>query len=279
MLLLSRIFSLIPLPLFYGISWLSYWVVYRIGGYRKSVVRMNLKNAFPAHSDDQRLKIERQFYRWFFDFLVESAKALTISKTSVYKRMEHSGADIYSTLHQQGKSCIVAGGHLGNWEWAGLRLSLEIPHELHVIYRPLTVPGAAQVSLYQRTRFGAKGMSDQMVLRQMLRLKNRTTATVFIADQTPDPSRAHWLTFLNQDTPVFKGVAQLAIKLNQPIVYIGIQRKQRGYYAMKSEILVMEPTQQTEEEILERLHRRLERDILNQPECWLWSHRRWKHRR
>lgn len=278
-ILLSRLFASMPLWLFYRFSDLAYFFCYVIGGYRKSVVRTNLRNAFPDKSESELNQIEKGFYRWFFDFLVESAKALTISKSAVNKRMAHEGLEVYEQLAKAGRSCILAGGHKGNWEWSGLRLSQEIPHELHVIYRPLTIPEAAKVSLYQRTRFGAKGMPDSMVYRQMLALKDQSTATVFIADQTPDPSRAHWLTFLNQDTPVFKGVAQIAQKLNQPIVYIGIHKVKRGYYTMKSELLIDNPAELSVEDILAKLHGRLEEDIVAQPETWLWSHRRWKHKR
>jgi KDO2-lipid IV(A) lauroyltransferase len=105
------------------------------------------------------------------------------------------------------------------------------------------------------------------------------TATAFIADQTPSPERAYWMTFLNQDTPVFQGTEALSKKLGYPVVYISITRPRRGYYHMRVEALVPDPKNTGEGNITEIHTRRLERDIRNNPDLWLWTHRRWKHRR
>ena len=113
----------------------------------------------------------------------------------------------------------------------------------------------------------------------MLRDRDKLTATAFIADQTPSPERAHWMTFLGQDTPVFLGTGAMARKLDQPVVYISISRPRRGYYRMSMETLVSEPKSISAEEITEIHTRRLEADIRNNPDLWLWTHRRWKHRR
>jgi KDO2-lipid IV(A) lauroyltransferase len=115
--------------------------------------------------------------------------------------------------------------------------------------------------------------------KAMIRDRDLLTATAFIADQTPSPERAYWMTFLNQDTPVFQGTEGLARKLDKPVIYISITRPERGYYCMSMETLVADPTRTTDGEITEVHTRRLERDIRKYPELWLWTHRRWKHKR
>ena len=105
------------------------------------------------------------------------------------------------------------------------------------------------------------------------------TATAFIADQTPPPERAYWTTFLNQDTPVFWGTEKIAQKLGRPVVYCGIDREARGRYVMRFEDLVPDPGATPEGFISDAHTRRLEQDIRRRPAIWLWSHRRWKHKR
>ena len=113
----------------------------------------------------------------------------------------------------------------------------------------------------------------------MIKNRNKVTATVFVADQTPAPENAHWMTFLNQDTAVFKGTEVIARKLDYPVIYVSVIRKKRGLYAFHSELLVEHLQDLSENDLTEMHTRRLEQDIIKHPETWLWSHRRWKHKR
>ena len=113
----------------------------------------------------------------------------------------------------------------------------------------------------------------------MVEDRDKLTATAFIADQTPPPSKAHWMTFLNQDTAVFKGTEALARKLDLPVIYMSVIRESRGHYRLHSELLVEHPGELPENALTELHTRRLEQDIIAYPETWLWTHRRWKHKR
>ena len=104
--------------------------------------------------------------------------------------------------------------------------------------------------------------------------------TGFIGDQTPNKhSLNFWTTFLNQDTPVMEGTEKIARKLNQPVVYLNMRKVKRGYYYAEFYDLCSDP-QNLEPGELTRMHTRmLEKFIRETPEYWLWSHRRWKHKR
>jgi KDO2-lipid IV(A) lauroyltransferase len=115
--------------------------------------------------------------------------------------------------------------------------------------------------------------------RGMVQNKAAITATAFIADQTPSPKDAFWMEFMNQDTPVFTGTGKIAHKMNYPVVYVAIKRTKRGYYEVSMDELVPKPTEMEPAEIVELFTRRLEQDIQELPETWLWAHRRWKHKR
>jgi lauroyl/myristoyl acyltransferase len=84
-----------------------------------------------------------------------------------------------------------------------------------------------------RTRFGTKLIEMKNTFRGMLSGKNEINATAFIADQTPQPDNAHWITFLNQETPVFPGTEVIARKFNYPVIYTSVKRLRRGYYDTK----------------------------------------------
>ena len=130
-----------------------------------------------------------------------------------------------------------------------------------------------------RTRFGTGLIAMKDTFRDMVAHKSELDATAFIADQTPAPNSAYWTTFLNQDTPVFQGTEKIARKMNYPVVYVCVQRVKRGYYEISARTLFEEPSRTTDGEITAAHTMALEADICAQPEYWLWSHRRWKHKR
>ena len=272
--------SLLPFPLLYLLSDGIYVVIYKVLGYRKEVVMNNLRNSFPEKDEAELKAIASKFYRWFCDLTLETLKTLTISPEEVRKRVEFKGKDILQQYAREKRSVILVLGHYGNWELAGARYSQErdIP-QLHVIYHPLANARFDRLMHHMRTRHGTKLYTMRETSKAMIRDRDLLTATAFIADQTPSPERAYWMTFLNQDTPVFQGTEGLARKLDKPVIYISITRPERGYYCMSMETLVADPTRTTDGEITEVHTRRLERDIRKYPELWLWTHRRWKHKR
>jgi KDO2-lipid IV(A) lauroyltransferase len=182
-------------------------------------------------------------------------------------------------LYRDKQSFIIVMGHFGNWEWAGPSFTLNTNHQLVVIYRPLSDPYFEKMMTRMRTRFGTRITPVNQTLRDMVANRNQVTATAFIADQSATPVNAYWTTFLNQDTPVFTGPEKLAVKFGYPVVYVTLKRVRRGYYEVLPELLVAKPKETRENEISEAFMQRLQQEIQEEPVIWLWSHRRWKHKR
>lgn len=256
-------------------------LLYYVIGYRKKVVMENLRNSFPDKSEKEIKRIGKDFYHYLCDLFLETFKTLTISKTTMLKHFYFApGAqEVFDKLADEKKSVVLVMGHLGNWEWAGNTFSLLCKHQLYVIYHPLSNKYFNKLIYDMRTRFGTGLIAMRETFREMVAKRNEVSATAFIADQTPSPEGAYWTTFLNQDTPVFTGTERIAKKMEYPIVYACIKRVKRGYYQIEAEVLCMNPKETKDGEISEMHTRRLEKDIIAQPEVWLWSHRRWKHKR
>lgn len=271
--------ALLPFTLLYGVSDGLYIVLYKLFGYRTEVVRGNLRKSFPEKSAEELRTIERAFYRWFCDLVVETLKTLTISPAQVKKRVSVSGEEVLKRHFDAGRSVVLVMGHWGNWELGGARFSQLGLHRLYVIYHPLQNKWFDGLVHHMRTRLGNRLYAMNNTMKGMLRDRDQVTATAFIADQTPPPDRAFWTTFLNQDTPVFFGTEKIARKLGYPVIYVGIERVRRGHYVMSFEELIAEPGRMPEGELSELHTRRLELDIRRLPAFWLWSHRRWKHKR
>lgn len=282
----------ISLPFIYFISILPFWLLYRVSdflfliiyfvfGYRKKVVLQNLKNSFPNKSDEEINVICKKFYVFFCDWIIEMTKSITISKETAIKRCHFTDTILLDKLYTKKKKLIFVMGHMGNFELAGAEMAYNTNYRLHVIYKPLSNKYFNKLINTKRIRFGTKIMPMKTTFKTMLSLKNseEISATTFIADQTPSPENAYWTTFLNQETPIFWGTEIIARKLNYPIIYISIKQTKRGYYEMTPELLCETPANTQKGEISEMHTKRLEQDIKKQPELWLWSHKRWKHKK
>jgi Kdo2-lipid IVA lauroyltransferase/acyltransferase len=272
--------SLLPFWFLYRVSDLFFVVIYYVLGYRKKVVMENLRNSFPEKSEKELKKIAFDFYRYLCDLFLETFKTLTVSKKQMlaHCKMNEKTQKLFDSYYVQQRSIILVMGHFGNWEWAGNVVDSS-KHQLYVIYHQLSNKYFNNLVIKMRTRFGTKLIEMKSTLRDMVTNRKDITATAFIADQTPFPENAYWTTFLNQDTPVFTGTEKIASKFNYPVIYISVKRIKRGYYEIFGELLFENPKETKEGEISEAHTRRLEKDIIAQPEIWLWSHRRWKHKR
>lgn len=273
------ILSAMPFPIFYWLSDGVYFLLYYVIGYRKKVVLQNLRNSFPGKSEAEIKKISKAFYHYLCDLFLETFKTLTISKESMLRHctIEPQTLELFDKLAQENKSFILVMGHFGNWEWAGNSFSLLCKHQLYVIYHPLSNKYFDGLTYHMRTRFGTRLIEMKNTFRDMVNNKNDLTATAFISDQTPSPEGAYWTTFLNQDTPIFKGTEKIAQRMNYPVVYGRVNRVKRGYYKISAEMLFENPSKTKPDEVSEAHTRVLEKDIIAHPEIWLWSHRRWKH--
>ena len=250
-------------------------------GYRKDIVFQNMQNSFPDKNKAELERMRKAFYQHFCDLIVEMLKMLSVSQKEMLPRCKFTpeASKLFSQLADENKSVILVMGHIGNWEWPSITFNHLCRHRLYAIYHPLGNKYFNGLVCGMRTRFGSRVIPMKSTYKDMLANKADLNATAFIADQTPQPNNAYWTTFLNQDTPVFRGTATIARKLDMPIVYAVIRKVKRGYYVMDAEMLLEHPASVAEDVISELHTRRLERDIIERPETWLWSHRRWKHKR
>ena len=271
--------SILPFRILYFLSDITRFFLFDIFKYRKDVILQNLKNSFPEKSDKEIKTISKKAQQSFCDLMFEIIKLLTISKKTLQQRVQIGDFTCFQKYYTAKQSVIVVMGHRCNWEWAGARFTMEGYHPLYVIYKPLKNKAMDKLVARMRTRFGNKIYERDASFRNMVRDKNKLTATAFIADQTPQPNNAYWLTFLNQDTPVFVGTEKIAKKLNYPVIFVSMQKIKRGYYQLEAEIICDKPSESVDGEITSLHTKRLEKDIINDPAPWFWTHKRWKHKR
>ena len=277
------VFSLLPLRVHYVISDLLFWLLYAVIGYRRKVVYSNISASFPEKSEEELRKIERGFYHFFCDYMVESVKLMTITPENLKKRMVFKGTEIVDEIVESGQSCALYLGHLCNWEWVS-SLPLWLSPKVHCgqIYHPLENKDFDRLFLRSRQRMGAECIAMADTLRKILEYRKAGQPIIvgYISDQVPFwTSIHHWVNFLNHDTPVLTGTERIVRKVNHAVLFLDIHRVRRGYYEAEIKLITREPQKMGEYEITDTYFKMLEQSIRMAPEFWLWSHNRWKRTR
>lgn len=259
------------------------FLLHRVIGYRKAVVRDNLKQAFPEASEKEIRTYTRDFYRNFCDVFIETLKLLSISPEGLTRRMRHKNPDVLPQMVAHGGGGIAVFGHYCNWEWLGAGMGLQLPFATVGVYKPLSSPLFDRLMRHIRTRLGNEMITMQETLRESLRRLKAPCYIAFLGDQTPMRHKGmYFAAFLGRPAPVHLGIASIALKMNVPLYYFDIQRERRGYYTVDLVHIPHEDLLPYSKESVYALTDRhvayLEEVIRRRPAHWLWSHRRWKRR-
>ena len=278
---INWIITLLPFKILYFFSDLLYLVLYYIVSYRRNVVAINLKNSFPQKTEEELKTIEKKFYRHLADLIIETFKLGNMSIKEQNKRFTYSNLEIIDKLRDEKRDIIAVLGHYNNWEWPTL-LPYFLKYKIIIIFKPLRNKYFNNFINTQRSKFGIVLTPTSQVIREIINYKKNNIATlsVFLSDQIPARGDIrYWTTFLNQDTAVFTGAGKIASKYDMAIVFFHIQKVSRGHYNLDIELLHDHTAGLSDVLITETHVRRLEEIINEKPEYWIWSHRRWKHKK
>lgn len=277
--------SLLPLKVLYLLSDFLCFLAYRVIRYRRRIVRDNIAKSFPQKSEQEIIKIEKDFYAFFCDYLVETIKLCTISDKQLKRRMKFIGVEeMVNEMKRENKLfSFIYLAHYGNWEWIS-SLSARI-HEVDNnivgghIYHPLRNKTINKLFLKLRSRFEGTNIPMKGTLRFILRQRQLHKPTIigFIADQSPKWNCIHhWTNFMNRITPVFTGTEKIAKQVDAQIYFADVRRVKRGYYECTLTRMTDNISSFADYEITDKYFKMLEQMISNQTFLWLWSHNRWK---
>jgi len=268
--------SLLPLRVLFIISDFFYFLVYYIIGYRKKVVMDNLTISFPHKSEKERVQIARKFYRNFTDNFIETIKLLSCS-TNFLNRHFEGDFTILNDLYTKGKKCQVHLGHNFNWELANAFVPLHVKQPFLVIYMPIENKVFERLFKKMRTRTGSHLLPATDIRNAIIPWRSTQYIIALVADQSPAvPHSAFWVNFFGRPTPFVRGPESGARNPDMAIVFANITKKKRGYYKFHLHLAEENPSTLEKGVLTARYVRFLEQVISEQPESWLWSHRRWK---
>lgn len=256
-------------------------MVYHVVGYRKKTVRENLLIAFPEKSAKERSEIEKKFYHHLCDLFLEMIKTLTISKEEMDKHFVLANLEVLQEMERNGKSIALLTSHYASYEW-----SVSINNKLNIkgyaIYKKIANVYFDKLVRDIRQKFGANLIHTKETIPtiEYNYLNGIQSIYGFASDQSPKASRAiNWGTFFGLETPLQTGAEMLAKKFDMNMMFMRIRKIKRGYYVCQFEVISTDCKKVPDFELTELFIRKTEEQIKEAPEYYLWTHKRWKHRR
>ena len=279
----AYLIAITPFSLLYLRSDFYFFVVYHLVGYRRKVVRDNLLKSFPEKSLDEVKQIEKRFYHHLCDLFVETCKLMTVKPEVLAQRVTFMNPELLQDLYERGKSVFTAIPHSGNWEWYGKLMHLASSHHDYGIYKKVKNPYFDAFMIDLRTNFHIEKeevIESNAALKTLARRSDQRNAVLIVADQSPRGVETdYWTVFLHRDTCWFYGLERMAKFLDYAVVFVEMTRVGRGRYQVTFKTITDDPQSAPEGFVMEQYVRHIERFIQDNPDNWLWSHRRWKRSR
>lgn len=273
--------SILPFRLLYLFSDFVYCIVYYVIGYRKKTVRENIALALPHLSAKERYIIEKKSYHHLCDMFLEMIKTMTISRDEIDKRFFFTNLDVYNELEKKQKSVALMCAHYASYEWV-ISMNHHITYKGFGIYKKIANPYFDKLVRKIRSRFKATLITTKETIPTIIQNNKNHILGIygFASDQSPKADSAfHWKKFMGIEVPVHTGAEMLAKRYNMNIVFLKVKKVKRGYYEATLEILSENPVEVPNYEITDRFLELVEKEIYEAPEFYLWTHKRWKHKR
>jgi KDO2-lipid IV(A) lauroyltransferase len=273
--------SRLPMGVLHVISNGFYLLNEYVIGYRKDVVLMNLKLAFPEKEEKELIRIRKKFFRHLIDFFIESIKTFTISEQEIRRRMTYKNLEVLEKVVASGKSIALVGPHQANWEWLiGLPMQLD-GIVCHAAYTRIKNKYFEKVVKKSRSKFGGVMYRTTDTIRNIHRnyKNNQQSLYCLLSDQSPVLHKTHyWSEFMGIKVPIHTGAEMLAKRYDMAYVVWTSRRVKRGFYEIEFQLITDKPNDFPDYQLTDRFLEITEKTIREYPEVYLWSHRRFKHR-
>jgi len=272
--------SCLPFKGLYFVSDIVYILIYKVLGYRKKVVRSNLKLVFPGRSEDEISAITSKFYHHLCDMMLESIKSLTIKEKDIKERYRFTNLQLITDLEKREKSIVLMCAHYGSWEWIFI-LQRYVNHKGYAVYKKLGNRYFDGLVRSIRAKYDTDLITTKETFDVLERSQRSNELSIcgFVSDQSPKYQKAlHWNKFMGIKVPMHTGAEHLAKKLDMAVVFFRVRRIKRGYYETTFETLAENPKEFADFKITDMFFERVEEPIKEAPQYYLWTHKRWKHK-
>ena len=239
---------------------------------RNRIALFNLQIAFPEKTEKERKKILHEMWRHFGSLIADLPHNRQVLQNATLKGLEY-----LRMAYATGKGGFVCSAHIGNWE---LSITKQVApgFVMNPVYRPANNWFLDKL-LFAR-RKGVKIPKGRTGARLMIETLKQGKFISILCDQKFREGIDVPLFGMPAQTPT--AMATLSLKMNVPIIMVKAIKQQDGHYLLTAypplDMPIGLPRQQAEFQIMTMVNHIYETWIRENPEQWLWVHRRFdKH--
>ncbi|MBI1368675.1 MAG: lipid A biosynthesis acyltransferase [Planctomycetes bacterium] len=257
-------------------------LMYRFNRKHRKRATQNIARSMPELPADRVADIARASIEHFLQLGVEvlfTPRLMTLDSWA--DRIELRGQALLMDRLLNDRPTIVLTPHFGNWEVLGYVMAM-LGIDMSAVARPIDNPLVNDYLLGVRQRMGMRIITKWGATEVMTGLLEKGGTIAFIADQNAG-EKGMFVPFMGKLASTYKSIGLLAIRYNASVVCGGARRldgKFRYEFFVKD---VIEPADwQAQPDPLfyltARYNRAMELIIRDDPEQYLWIHRRWRSR-
>lgn len=258
------------------------WMARSVVRYRRRIVRQNIADCFPDLTEEERRKIEKDFYRNLADYFFQTVTIAFATEKRLKKHITFSGLDGVARTMDSGKDIVLYTSHSGNWEYIPLLALFMPPGHDEAIYahvnRPLKNLWFNRLFHRLRSRFNTS-VPMRQTARAMIgwRREGQRFIIGFLSDQKPGRyTRSTEVNFLGRCTPFIEGTEELARKLHTAVYYTDMRRTGRDRFHVNLVKMCDDASAMPQGALTAEYARLLTDSIRRDPASYLWSHNRWR---
>jgi KDO2-lipid IV(A) lauroyltransferase len=257
--------------------------VYSFDLRHQRIARINLNIAFPELSNRERNRIARISFQNAAMNLLEISRLASLSRNRIPSLVAYDmihGLKNYHAASAKGKGILYLTGHFSSWELLPAAHAL-YGHPLSFITRPLDNAPLERYLLKIRESKGNRVLYKKNSARQILRTLNSGGAVGILMDQNTDLQEGIFVDFFGIPAATSTSVALFALRTDSPVLPGYLTPLHRGRYTIKflppMEMIRTGDRNHDVQVNTKRLNQVLETMVREQPETWLWGHKRWNY--
>ena len=265
----------------YKLSDFFYYILYYVIGYRKKVVRNNLKLVFPKKTKKDLQLIEKKYYRNLSDVFLESFKSMNIKEEEIKKRFHFTNPEVLEQVYDSGRNLIVMGSHYCTWEWCFI-MDRVTRFKINAVYKKIANPYLNKWAKKIRSKYDCELITTNDTYRKIAEQSKEKKLHLygFASDQSPSKKKAFYYNkFLNVTVPIHIGAEIIAKKYDMPMLFMDVIKVKRGFYEATFKEITYNPKNFENFKLTDIFIKMVEEQIRRKPEFYTWTHRRFKHKK
>ena len=248
----------------------------RFNPYRRSIVRTNLELCFPEQGNRERGQLEDRFYESLGMSIIETTAGLWAPGSFFEKFGTIEGLEHLETARRQGKGVLLLSGHFCSVDFAGRILLNHYP--VCFTYQELRNKLSDRIVKRAREKY-IKLLIHRHDLRGFIRALKSGEVVWYAPDQSQAQKDSVFAPFFGVQANTLTATTKLAKMTGAAVLPFEIKRlpDARGYALTIQSALENFPGD-SETADATRFNALLEAQVRENPEQYLWTHRRFKHR-